>query len=264
MKLFDYLEELVVGDSVINDYIVPTLQNKTTFWVPIRDKYTKELQPKKLIGIHQIGINNIGKLKSIEGKRASISVFTNTPDVKKLLGQSIGNAGFGLFVIVKGTPLLRSQKDIKSRKEKRERWFNLGAFGVKEISTIKNEVIRKIKEHLGERDISSLSTKEKNSLISAYYKIVWETLKEKNPNDPRYYTHLSFGKLKDYFMSSNVKYDSNVSSDMKYNEVIMNRIKILKIYYDPKLSDKIDKNDSLFVPFDESEFNKELNRIKNQ
>jgi hypothetical protein len=55
---------------------------------------------------------------------------------------------------------------------------------------------------------------------------------------------------------------------MSYNEVIMNKIKIIKIYYDPKLKDELNKykieNNFPFIEFNENELNEILLDIRFQ
>jgi hypothetical protein len=84
MKLVNYLEAIMVGNYVIKKFIEPTLKTKKHFWIPLREKYTRDLQPKKMIAIHQLGISHLDKLLKAQKKRISISTFTNTNDIKKL------------------------------------------------------------------------------------------------------------------------------------------------------------------------------------
>jgi hypothetical protein len=279
MKLIDYLEALVVGNMVIKRFIEPTLNGKKVFWVPLRGKYTKEIQPKKMTAAHQFGINSLDKLLSAQGKRISISTFTSTSNVDKLNDTGITLGGRGLIAILEGTPLLRSHKDIGSTTERErdgakenigrgDRWVDLGNFGGKSVVPIRDEALKKIRDYLGDKDLNSLTPAESNKFISFYYKTVWSILKEKNPNNPDYYTHLSFGALKEFLISKTLAFSGNKYNSMSYNEVIMNKIKIIKIYYDPKLSDEIDKykteSNPPFIKFDEKKVNQDLLDIRNQ
>jgi hypothetical protein len=68
--------------------------------------------------------------------------------------------------------------------------------------------------------------------------------------------------------SNGLAFTGNKSNSMKYNEVIMNKIKIIKIYYDPKLKDELNKykieSNFPFIKFDENELNQDLLDIRNQ
>jgi hypothetical protein len=166
MKLINYLEAIMVDNYSIKKFIEPTLKTKKAFWIPLREKYTRDLQPKKMIAIHQLGISHLDKLLSAQKKRISISTFTNTNDIKKLATEQSIGGGRGLLAIVEGTPLLRSHKDIKSNTERNikgikenigrgDRWINLGDFGGKNIISIKNEALQKIQDYLGNKDLNS-------------------------------------------------------------------------------------------------------------
>lgn len=265
MKLFDYLEALTTNTTVIEKFIVPTLKNKGTFWVPLKSKYTSSLFPKRLKAFHQLGIKSLDKFLNIK-RNVSISTFTSTYDIDNLLKRAIGGAGFGLVALVEGTPIVSSPKDIKSTKDENRRWINFDKnISFASYQGIKDDVVQKINNHLGGKEISSLNQKEKNKLISFYYKTVWETLKEKNQNNTNFYKHLSFkGPIKDLLFSKSIFFKGNRSNDMSYNEIIMNNIKIEKIYYSDEVADKINVTNKLFVPFDADSFHADLTEIQKQ
>jgi hypothetical protein len=303
MKLFNYLEALVTNPSVIEDFIIPTLKNKGTFWVPLKGKYTSSLLPKKinkfyqlrtnnlnnflniknnswiplksnwiasqpvkkLKAFHQLGVESLNKFLNIK-RNVAISTFTSTYDIDNLLKEAIGSAGFGLVALVEGTPIVSSPKDLRSRREENRRWVNFDKnISFNSYQDIKDDVVQKIKKFLDGKEISSLNEKERNKLISFYYKTVWETLKEKNSNNTNFYKHLSFkNPIKDLLFSKPISFKGNRSNDMSYNEIIMNNIKIKKIYYSDAIADKIDTTNKLFVPFDADSFHIDLMEIQKQ
>ena len=283
MKLYNYLETIITNPKVIEEYILPTLKNKTTFWVPLRKKNLSSLQPKKLKAFHQISLDYLNQLLNIK-KNISISTFTNisTDSIKNLLDKSIGS-GSGLIVLVKGSPIISSPKDVISRREQNRKWINF-AKNIdyeKGYKSIKEDVIKKINTYLNGKDPLSFDAKEKNRFIAFYHKTVWDTIKEKNHNDANYYKHLSFsGPIKDLLLSKASTYKKNTSNSSSYNEVIMNNIKVLKVYYDPnnfavkkdfeKIKKEINKSDNFFIPIIDkdkkinNEFLLDLKEISNQ
>lgn len=215
MDLFTYLEGTVKRGNTFESYVLPSLLQKTTLWVPVHPRYVKKYLTKEVVGYHQVSDGNLPKLLKLQGKRNAVSVFTSTNNVENFFKQSIGSGGYGLVVKLSGVPLVSFERDAKTRVDswRGDRWFNLynlSPTATKQVKEVLNSVLTL------PQDTSKLSEKEKNTLISKYYKAVWGTLNKHSVRG-------LFSKLSSF--------SSNSSNTLRYNEVLLHKVKVLKLYY---------------------------------
>lgn len=290
-------EVLSTNPEVVRDYVLPTLRNKTTFWVPLKRKHLASLLPPvvklkpgdqqgdqpgvkstvvKFKAFHQLGVKSLTKLLNVK-RNVAVSTFTNVDDYKSLFKKSIGGAGFGLLALVEGLPLVNSSKDLKTRRELNRRWVNFAnVLSYSSYEGVKNTVLKKVQEYLGGKDPTSFNTKETNNFVSFYYKTVWSALKEELPKkqeqETTYYKHFSFDSpIKTVLLSQPQLFASNRSNNLSYNELVLDNVKVLKVYYDASnqwLLKDLEKFRStltvLLVPFSVEEFLKDLQKVSNQ
>jgi hypothetical protein len=213
IKLKDLLNEIAWKDSTL----MLSAQRKIPISAPIMKKVIGDID---VSSFHITDIKNVGKLKSLVGKKKSISTFNAYGAEASELKHGIGiQTKGGILVSVEGKLLASSVSDIMSQPDEAgRRWVADYTFGKMFGNTLdsgaieselgKNKIWKEKYSNLSIEQIKSLTNKEK----AEYIKIYIDTLTKM--------------MIKNKDIIKKVFELSILRSDVYWNEIILSQIKV--------------------------------------
>jgi len=260
------------------------LSNSKIFWLPLSSKILERAlgRNRRITALHVMDPESIFRLIKLQNSSKSISTFTEYRGHPMKMAKSGVEDGGGAIAEVEGDILLNYQEDAYTEVDRQgRRWFNPFDFKVNDRQDAKKN-LDKYKKQLNKlfyKDIISVYDKIKENESSddekvKYYFDNMITKQEKAKIIKKYYDFAD--KLirdEHKLILEPFFYGVGADRNAEYNEIVLNKIKIKKLYiYDEYLKgykgydDFLKKNKIKYETFSDNDqvIRKLFDRIKNE
>lgn len=186
-------------------------------YIPLSLPLIKKLvKPQRKIVFHMTDLYHLPSLHRMEGKSKALSTFSKAKhsNFSPLSGRGMWTQG-GVFVVLSGIVLAESWGDLWTVvDESGRRWAKPDTLIHKEFEgTIINRAPKRIKELKEKHRTGTLSNKEKNEFITGYINTAYKVLLKNRSFFQKKYNNKSY-----------------LPSDELWNELVVSKIRVEKIY----------------------------------